>query len=212
MKGIEECFRRFWTLLSGSYQKSCSPSSLPERISGDRSRSTSGDWEITTQPSLRSSPYSPKSKPTSKNSALVGIDGRESPFFTAEEFRCRCGGRHGVPCQGYPRPGFDNQGIDFHLVTLLDKVRQALGHPIHITSGYRCPAHNTAIGGVEGSFHTQGMAADIVSKVCSPKDLMLLVEAVAGPPGLGIYDGFVHIDTRKGWSKLARWDKRTRLK
>jgi len=78
-----------------------------------------------------------------------------------------------------------------------------------LTNGYRCPAHNKAVGGVENSFHIQGLAADITCKRLSPKDLFLLAERIVGPPGMGLYDGFVHVDARKGCDKLARWDKRT---
>ena len=44
---------------------------------------------------------------------------------------------------------------------VLDPLREWYGHPIRINSGYRCPALNKAVGGVEGSYHTTGCAADI---------------------------------------------------
>ena len=55
-----------------------------------------------------------------------------------------------------------------NLVTLveqvLDPIREKWQSPIYITSGYRCPALNRKVGGVEGSYHTRGMAADITAK------------------------------------------------
>ena len=42
----------------------------------------------------------------------------------------------------------------------LDEVRRRLGHPLEISSGYRCPALNVAVGGAPSSQHTQGLAAD----------------------------------------------------
>jgi hypothetical protein len=42
----------------------------------------------------------------------------------------------------------------------LDQVRRLLGHPLVITSGYRCPLLNAAVGGVPRSQHAQGLAAD----------------------------------------------------
>jgi hypothetical protein len=42
----------------------------------------------------------------------------------------------------------------------LDAVRRLLGHPLAITSGYRCPALNAAVGGAPASQHAQGLAAD----------------------------------------------------
>jgi zinc D-Ala-D-Ala carboxypeptidase len=43
----------------------------------------------------------------------------------------------------------------------LEKVRALLGHPITVSSGYRSPTLNRAIGGSENSAHCLGYAADI---------------------------------------------------
>ena len=45
---------------------------------------------------------------------------------------------------------------------LLDPIRRHYGAPIIVTSGYRCPALNTAVGGALNSHHIIGCAADIV--------------------------------------------------
>lgn len=45
---------------------------------------------------------------------------------------------------------------------LLDPLREAWGGPLTVTSGYRCPALNKAVGGSETSAHTAGWAADLV--------------------------------------------------
>jgi hypothetical protein len=42
----------------------------------------------------------------------------------------------------------------------LDRVRRLLGHPLEISSGYRAPAVNVAVGGVALSQHTRGEAVD----------------------------------------------------
>ena len=44
---------------------------------------------------------------------------------------------------------------------LLDPIRRRYGAPIIVTSGYRCPALNIAVGGVANSHHIVGCAADI---------------------------------------------------
>lgn len=44
----------------------------------------------------------------------------------------------------------------------LDHVRELLGHPLEISSGYRCPMLNVAVGGSPDSQHVQGLAADFV--------------------------------------------------
>lgn len=45
---------------------------------------------------------------------------------------------------------------------LLDPMREAWGGPLIVTSGYRCPELNEAVGGSETSAHTAGWAADLV--------------------------------------------------
>ena len=47
---------------------------------------------------------------------------------------------------------------------VLDPLREAYGKPICVTSGYRCAALNKRVGGVTGSQHVKGEAADIVTK------------------------------------------------
>ena len=46
---------------------------------------------------------------------------------------------------------------------LLDPIRRHYGAPIIVTSGYRCPALNTAVGGVANSHHIVGCAADVTT-------------------------------------------------
>lgn len=48
-------------------------------------------------------------------------------------------------------------GVDM----VLDPLRRIYGHPIIITSGYRCDKLNKLVGGVANSWHTKGNAADI---------------------------------------------------
>ena len=80
-----------------------------------------------------------------------------SKYFELEEF----------PVSEYAaRNGIDNRpgpGIHIRLERLaesLDEVRELLGHPVIITSGYRTEALNRAIGGVKTSDHIKGLAAE----------------------------------------------------
>jgi uncharacterized protein YcbK (DUF882 family) len=89
----------------------------------------------------------------------------------------------------------------------LQRLRDVLNRPISINSGYRSPSHNEAVGGVKDSYHTKGMAADIVVKGLNPKQVANAIESLilSGDVlqgGIGIYDTFVHYDFRK---KRARW-------
>ena len=111
-----------------------------------------------------------------------------SEHFTADEFACPCCGV--VLAQS-------------ELVEKLENLRRIAGGPVVITSGYRCPAHNKAVGGVENSYHTRGMAADIFVCAISPRQLAEMAEQ-AGFDGIGVYpeQGFVHVDVR---GYRARW-------
>ena len=53
----------------------------------------------------------------------------------------------------------------------LELVRKALGSPIIITSGYRCPKLNARVGGVSTSAHTKGLAVDFHSSYGTPKQI-----------------------------------------
>ncbi|MDE7460202.1 MAG: peptidase M15 [Paramuribaculum sp.] len=46
---------------------------------------------------------------------------------------------------------------------LLDPVRELRGGPLIVTSGYRCAALNSAVGGARHSHHMRGMAVDITT-------------------------------------------------
>ena len=44
----------------------------------------------------------------------------------------------------------------------LEQVQSLLGHPLEISSGFRCAALNQVVGGAAASQHVQGLAADFV--------------------------------------------------
>jgi hypothetical protein len=55
---------------------------------------------------------------------------------------------------------------------VLEPLRRQWGSPIRVNSGYRCPALNTAVGGVSNSQHVTGEAADI----CDPRGRALTID------------------------------------
>lgn len=66
--------------------------------------------------------------------------------FKLEEFPCPCCGRVKAAAA---------------LIFWLDVLRRALGQPLKINSGFRCPSRNAAVGGAASSRHLIGCAADI---------------------------------------------------
>lgn len=57
------------------------------------------------------------------------------------------------------------------LMDYLDIIRAAWGSPIIVTSGYRCPELNAAVGGSKTSVHTLGWAVDMHPKYGTSKQL-----------------------------------------
>lgn len=53
------------------------------------------------------------------------------------------------------------EGLSPRLALMLDQMRDKAEIPIFITCGFRSPEHNAAVGGVEDSEHTKGLAADL---------------------------------------------------
>lgn len=116
-----------------------------------------------------------------------------SEHFNRAEFACKCG------C------GFDT--ADHHTLQILERIRSALGAPITINSGCRCPAYNASIGGATKSQHMLGRAADFTVSGITPEQVHAKAEHILGETGgLGAYRTFTHVDTRT--LGPARWDNR----
>lgn len=83
-----------------------------------------------------------------------------SPNFKLAEFtRSATALKYGID----NTPGYAEIANMAYLVAhVLQPAREAFGKPIVISSGYRCPALNSRVGGVSDSRHLLGMAADIV--------------------------------------------------
>jgi len=56
-------------------------------------------------------------------------------------------------------------------VRLLQPLRDKIGKPMEVSSGYRCADLNKAVGGSTTSQHTKGQAADIKVQGMTPKML-----------------------------------------
>ena len=100
--------------------------------------------------------------------------------------------------------GSDPIFIDSDLVNVLQKIRTHFGKAVSITSAYRTPGRNKAVGGTTYSQHLYGKAADIKVSGVSPKKVAEYAETILkNTGGIGIYSTFVHVDTREAKS---RWN------
>lgn len=124
--------------------------------------------------------------------------------FAWSEFTCRSG--HQVPDDLRPNT--------IRLCEQLEVLRAHLGKSIRVTSGYRDPAYNAAIGGAKRSRHMTGEAADIRVAGVGVAVLLAEVEGLIASGamrigGVGVYLprdrrplGWLHLDVREG---RARW-------
>lgn len=87
--------------------------------------------------------------------------------------------------------------IDDYLYTILDILRNKLGKPVIITSGYRTPEWNKKVNGAKYSYHMRGMAADIRVDGMSAKELAKKLNAIVPDEcGIIVYENWVHFDVR----------------
>lgn len=95
--------------------------------------------------------------------------------------------------------------LDTDAMDKLQKLRTRLGKPMLITSAYRSPAHNDAVGGAKGSYHLKGQAFDVRMENHDPHHFRKIAKDV-GFTGFGYYikNGFMHIDTgpAREWGKM----------
>ena len=119
-----------------------------------------------------------------------------SPHFSLAEL---------VSSQVATRKGIDNTPAPAivanltRLAALLEQVRALVGAPIAISSGYRSPALNRAVGGAASSAHVLGLAADISTAKLAPKALALLIRQSDIAFDQLIYEGtWVHIGLSTG--------------
>lgn len=89
---------------------------------------------------------------------------------------------------------------------ILEPLRAAINLPIHIDSGYRPLEVNRLVGGVRGSQHTLGQAADIVAPPMVPYDLARKIVDLKLPYDQVIYEfgRWVHVSHVAGGQQRGR--------
>jgi uncharacterized protein YcbK (DUF882 family) len=120
-----------------------------------------------------------------------------TPNFSLSEFRCRDG-------SDVPADMMDSVRL---LCENLQVLRDHIGKPIRVISGYRSPKYNSRIGGARRSQHMLAKAADIKISGMTPAEvkkaiLELIKEGKMMKGGVGIYKTFTHYDVR---GRNARW-------
>lgn len=118
---------------------------------------------------------------------------RLSEHFNVQEFKCKCGRNHEIK-------------IDSNLPNILEKLMIKIGANVgNISSGYRCKAHDKAVGGSGKGSHVEGYACDITfkdknGKTISSKNVALRLEDLGHKKGIGYRCGgninYTHIDTK----------------
>jgi len=116
-----------------------------------------------------------------------GQDVKLGKYFSSYEFSCTCRYQSCVV-----------QQVSKELIKKLDQVREKLGSPLIVTSGFRCSrkqadlrkaGHQTAVG---KSSHEEGQAADIAA--IKSKELLKIVKEVFN--NIGTAPTFLHVDVR----------------
>jgi uncharacterized protein YcbK (DUF882 family) len=85
------------------------------------------------------------------------------------------------------------------------------GGPIYVTSGYRTEFHNEKVGGVSGSSHLKGLAADVSDNIHGVKmksnNRYSMIKALleVGFNRIGVGNGFIHVDIDKDKAQNVIW-------
>lgn len=95
---------------------------------------------------------------------------------------------------------------------VLDPLREKYGRPIHVSSGYRCPRLNKAVGGSATSQHVKGEAADIY--VARPNEMaelfsliyyLLPFDQLIWERGADEAPAWIHVSYRRGGDMANRY-------
>jgi uncharacterized protein YcbK (DUF882 family) len=146
-----------------------------------------------------------------KKLVIQAFDGQITPHFNIDEFKCKAADEMII-----------NADVIAH-IQRLEKFRAWYKRTMVINSGYRTPEHNAKIGGAPKSQHMLGIASDIslplgefakFSKARQNEFLQNIKKkwiAICNDDGLGggvgFYDTFIHLDSRK---TASAWDLRTK--
>ena len=108
-------------------------------------------------------------------------------YFKMKEFECH---------DGCEMPASARENIEALVEVVLDPARERLGKAIRVNSGYRCAKHNLKVGGVAGSQHMKGEAADVVPGD-SLERLVRIIKEQGVFDQMIVYPTFVHVSYKR---------------
>ena len=131
----------------------------------------------------------------------------------------------------YFSAAYGNFGYEFYLSDEVVKggqiIREYFNVPMKVTASYRTPEHDISKGRSGTGTHTKGKASDFVfldngetllkyhEEIINRGPLYKLLRE-AGINGIGLYDNFLHIDSRESgntqdqqYGPFGFWDNRT---
>ena len=109
--------------------------------------------------------------------------GPVSPHFKAKEFQCK--------------DKSECLLVATELIEILETIRNHFNAPVIINSGYRTPSWNAKVNGAPNSYHCKGMAADIVVKGHSSREVAKYADEIMEKGGVIKYTNFTHVDVRE---------------
>lgn len=135
-----------------------------------------------------------------ENKHFSGTSLPQTKNFKASEFACNDKAKSKVPVEYY--------GNLQELMNNLQVLRDHLGKPVKINSGFRTVAYNNSIpNSVKFSMHLVAKAADIQVQGYTPIQLVkviaeLIAKGKMKDGGIGLYDTFIHYDV----GHIRRWN------
>lgn len=110
-------------------------------------------------------------------------------YFKEKEFQCRCCGQ---------LPDEAKKNVVALVSAILDPVREKLGKPIYVNSGYRCHKHNLKVGGAVNSQHMKGEAADIrLAEIADNAEIVSAIKENGEWDQMIVYGTFVHVSFKR---------------
>ena len=115
-------------------------------------------------------------------------------YFSVEESQCPCGCGQVVK-SGHP------------IWSAASRIREVIGKPMTITSGYRCRIYNQTLkNSAKHSKHIEGCALDLSTVNLTGNEKYCFVEeAMKFGLRIGIYQNHIHIDYSPGEHRVLWW-------